>query len=113
MAVISRVVVVYCKNSTGPKVTGSRANEVLAANYILEQLKEIRKNATEPEDIFIDHQVASGYNKQYYFQNYHNIQNIVVRLQGKTDHAVMMNCHFDSVPGSPGASDNNVSKNLA
>lgn len=39
---------------------------------------------------------------------YKNIQNILVRVQGVSDHVVMVNCHFDSVPGSPGASDDIV-----
>lgn len=36
---------------------------------------------------------------------YHKIQNIVVRLEGDSPNALMINCHFDSVPGSPGAAD--------
>jgi Zn-dependent M28 family amino/carboxypeptidase len=37
---------------------------------------------------------------------YRKIQNIVVRLDGsESTNALMLNCHFDSVPGSPGAGD--------
>lgn len=36
---------------------------------------------------------------------YRKVQNVVVRLEGETPNAVMLNCHFDSVPGSPGAAD--------
>lgn len=57
-------------------------------------------------DISIDHQIVSGHNLDRAV--YKNIQNIVVRFQGKTDNALMLNCHFDSVPGSPGASDDIV-----
>jgi acetylornithine deacetylase/succinyl-diaminopimelate desuccinylase-like protein len=91
----------------GPKVVGSEANEVLAANYILQHLREVKANASNPDDIVIDHQIASGHNFESMI--YVNLQNIVVRLQGESDHALMLNCHFDSVPGSPGASDNIVS----
>lgn len=65
----------------------------------------IQKDALYPDDIQIDRQIASGFS---YYDNYYNLQNIVVRIQGETDHAVMLNCHFDSVPGSPGASDDIV-----
>lgn len=57
-------------------------------------------------DIIVDHQVVSGFNFNH--NVYKNIQNIVVRVQGETNHAVMLNCHFDSVAGSPGASDDIV-----
>lgn len=57
-------------------------------------------------DISIEQQVVSGYN--FKRSVYKNIQNIIVRYQGNTDNALMLNCHFDSVPGSPGASDDIV-----
>lgn len=34
---------------------------------------------------------------------YRNVQNVVVKLQGESDLAVMINCHFDSEAGSYGA----------
>lgn len=95
----------------GPKVVGSRANEINAVNFILNYVNEVKENATYPDDIAISHQVVSGSN--YFWGTslvYENIQNVVVKLQGEDDHAVLMNCHFDSVPGSPGASDDIVSK---
>lgn len=37
---------------------------------------------------------------------YRNIQNVVVKLvgesEGKGNHSLLLNCHYDSVPGSPG-----------
>jgi Zn-dependent M28 family amino/carboxypeptidase len=57
-------------------------------------------------DISIDHQVVSGHNFER--SVYKNIQNIVVRYQGNTDNVLMLNCHFDSIAGSPGASDDIV-----
>ncbi|CAG9799018.1 unnamed protein product [Chironomus riparius] len=92
-------------NDFGPKVVGSKANEILAADFVFSEANNIQKNATNPDDIEIDRQIESGFS---YYDNYYNLQNIVVRIQGETDHAVMLNCHFDSVPGSPGASDDIV-----
>lgn len=94
----------------GPKVTGTRANEVDAANYIIRQLKNIQSKSHKNQNITVDHQIASG---SFFLQwkpcgmmnVYRKVQNIVVRLEGETQNAVMLNCHFDSVPGSPGASD--------
>lgn len=90
----------------GPKVVGSDVNEIEAVGEMLEMLNDIRNSSAIPSDITIDLQLVSGDN--FGSAAYKNIQNIVVRLQGETDHAVMMNCHFDSVPGSPGASDDIV-----
>lgn len=46
---------------------------------------------------------------------YRNVQNFVVKLVGASEargggnHTLMLNCHFDSVAGSPGASDDAAS----
>lgn len=46
---------------------------------------------------------------------YRNVQNVVVKLFGQNEmggqnnDTLMLNCHFDSVPGSPGASDDAAS----
>lgn len=94
---------------TGPKVTGSRANEDWAVNYILDYVNEVKRNASRPDDIQVQHQMVSGLNENW-AMHYENIQNVIVRLQGEDDHALLINCHFDSVPGSPGASDDIVRK---
>lgn len=54
-------------------------------------------------DITIEHQIVSGHN--FDFAIYKNIQNIAVKLRGENDEALMINCHFDSVVGSSGASN--------
>jgi uncharacterized protein (DUF433 family) len=89
----------------GPKVAGTPKNEVLAFGHILRAVFRISEES-ESQNITIDHQLASGHNTNY--SNYRNLQNIVVKLNGNSDHAVMLNCHFDSVAGSPGASDDIV-----
>lgn len=95
---------------TGPKVVGSNANEVRAVNYILNYVNQVKVNATNPADVIIDHQVVSGTNEFWGVTlHYQNVQNVIVKLQGEDDHAVLINCHFDSVPSSPGASDDIVS----
>lgn len=88
-------------------MVGSIANEIYATNFVLDYVNEIRRNSTRPNDVFIDHMVTSGVVRDNAM--YFNIQNVVVRLQGESDHAVLMNSHYDSVPGSPGASDDIVS----
>ncbi|CRL03600.1 CLUMA_CG016511, isoform A, partial [Clunio marinus] len=93
-------------NDFGPKVVGSDANEILAFNYIFDTLNDIRNNSKLKDEIIVDTQVVSGHN--FVSASYENLQNIVVRIQGEIDNAMMMNCHFDSVPGSPGASDDIV-----
>lgn len=82
---------------------GSNANDVEAVNYILKKVNEIENVNPTVGRIMVDHQIVSGVN--FRTSIYRNLQNIVVRVQGKSDHAVMLNCHFDSVAGSPGASD--------
>lgn len=79
----------------------------------MNELSEIKNNATRSSDIDIRHQFATGVFKfkENYIINYVNVQNVIVKLQGEDDHALLVNCHFDSVAGSPGASDDIVSKN--
>lgn len=98
-------------NDFGPKVTGTEQNEVLAVNFLKKRIAEIQAKANENQNVTLDHQVVSG---SYYLSFkpygmvtlYRKVQNIVVRLDGlKSTNALMLNCHFDSVPGSPGAAD--------
>ncbi|KAI8115703.1 Endoplasmic reticulum metallopeptidase 1 [Lucilia cuprina] len=77
---------------------------------------------TKNQRIELDVQVVSGTYwtgfKPYGMTTmYRNIQNVVVKLHGEyklnqghpntnfKDKALLLNCHFDTVPGSPGASD--------
>ncbi|XP_031617647.1 endoplasmic reticulum metallopeptidase 1-like [Contarinia nasturtii] len=108
--------------SFGPRPTGSHANEVLAIDFFKRELSYIERNANPNQKIISDLQIVSG----SYFINfkphpmtniYRNVQNFIVRLAGSEEeenslrksHALMLNCHFDSVAGSPGASDDAAS----
>lgn len=102
---ITSIIIDGC--STGPKVTGSIANEVITVNYLLKRSNEIKAAYNNVSEITIDHQLVTGHHiiSAYYL----NVQNVVVKLHGKTtDVAVMINCHFDTEAGSPGASDDGV-----
>jgi acetylornithine deacetylase/succinyl-diaminopimelate desuccinylase-like protein len=88
-------------------VVGSIANEIHATQFVLDYANEIKRNSSRPNDVIVDHMLTSGVVRENAM--YYNIQNVVVRLQGESDHAVLMNSHYDSVPGSPGGSDDIVS----
>lgn len=97
----------------GPRPVGSYENEVYTRDYLQKEIQKIRNESNPLQTITTADQVSSG---AYYldmkpvgYVSYHdNVQNIVVRLSPsgrKNASAVLINCHFDSVPGSPGASD--------
>lgn len=94
------------------RVTGTYENEVLGFEYLLKEVKTIQSDSHPSQLVEIDHQVVSGsYQINFWSYDlanvYRNVQNLVVRLHGssKSSASLMYNCHFDSVPGSPGASD--------
>lgn len=103
--------------SFGPRPTGSHACEVQAVYYILTELQDIKSQANKDFVLEIDVQRPTGSFNLDFLDSltsyYHNVTNIVVRISPKKNfppqHAVLVNAHFDSVPGSPGASDDAVS----
>ncbi|XP_057663658.1 endoplasmic reticulum metallopeptidase 1-like [Diorhabda carinulata] len=99
----------------GPKVVGSYENEVLAVNFLKHEIEQIKLNAHPNQLLELDIQTVSG----SYYMNllksdninvYRNVQNIVVKLHGgnNTDKSILINSHFDSVPTSPGGSDDGI-----
>lgn len=95
--------------SIGQKVTGSYENEVLAVDFLKREINFIIQQANPKQEIVLDHQIVSGSYfldfKPYGLANiYDNVQNIVVRLSSnnKQNTSLLINCHFDSVPTSPG-----------
>ena len=93
----------------GPKVVGSVANEVTAVEFLKNEISKIQQQASDYFEFEIDVQIASGSYIHWSMVNmYQSIQNVVVKLKAKdstSDRYVLMNSHFDSVPGSPGAGD--------
>ncbi|KAL1787365.1 endoplasmic reticulum metallopeptidase 1 [Sigmodon hispidus] len=99
----------------GPRTTGSAENEVLTVQYLLEQIKLIEGQSNSLHRISVDIQRPTGsFSIDFlggFTSYYDNITNVVVKLEprGGAQHAVLANCHFDSVANSPGASDDAVS----
>lgn len=97
----------------GPKVVGSAANEQVAVQLLLSEITEIINGArTDLFNIEKDVQIASGNYLLWSMVNvYQSVQNVVVKLSPKnatTEAALLINSHFDSVPGSSGAGDSGV-----
>jgi Peptidase family M28 len=103
-------------NDFGPKPVGTYANEVLAIDFLKREISYIKQLANKKQKITDDHQVVSGaylagFRPHAMTNVYRNVQNVIVRLHGSDEgnHTLMLNCHFDSVAGSPGASDDAAS----
>lgn len=102
----------YLDNITaiGPRTVGSPENEVLAVNYLLEQIRGIERESTDAHKISVDIQRPTGsFSIDFlggFTSYYANITNVVVKLEPRSgaEHAVLSNCHFDSVPNTPGRS---------
>uniref|UniRef100_A0A5F9CE15 Endoplasmic reticulum metallopeptidase 1 n=1 Tax=Oryctolagus cuniculus TaxID=9986 RepID=A0A5F9CE15_RABIT len=101
--------------SIGPRTTGSPENEILTVRYLLEQIKLIEAQSSSLHMISVDVQRPTGsFSIDFlggFTSYYDNITNVVVKLEPRdgAQHAVLANCHFDSVANSPGASDDAVS----
>ncbi|KFB43336.1 AGAP003422-PA-like protein [Anopheles sinensis] len=99
-------------NDFGPKPTGSRANELDAAGFLRREIEKVKATKHAAQRVVTEHQIVSGAYPIAFMGNpltsvYRNAQNIVVKLAGSDDggHALMLNCHYDTVASSPGASD--------
>ena len=96
-------------NDIGPKVSGTKENEEIATNYIKKRIQQITSKSHAVQQVQFDHQIVSG----SYFLDfkpgmvaaYRGVQNLIVRLEGESPNALLLNCHYDSVMGSPGAND--------
>ncbi|CDW54154.1 Peptidase M28 domain containing protein [Trichuris trichiura] len=113
----------------GPRPSGSYECEQLATALILDEVAKIklicdlsssiitREMAIAKPVHFIHAEVQrpSGCFAlnflNHFVQCYQNVTNVVVRLgtSRQIRSALLLNCHFDSVPSSPGASDDGVS----
>jgi hypothetical protein len=109
--------------------SGTRINENDAVHYLIGALHEIKRTASR--DVLIEFEVQHP--SSFFFldflggmtnvclishlfsiiQVYNNITNVVAKISWKAGiknniRATLINAHFDSVPGSPGASDDGV-----
>ncbi|XP_037808190.1 endoplasmic reticulum metallopeptidase 1 [Lucilia sericata] len=94
----------------GPKVVGSPANEQSVVAFLLGEISQIRSEARlDLFDIEEDVQIASGNYVLWKMVNcYQSIQNVVVKITPKNSNstsALLINSHYDTVPGSSGAGD--------
>ena len=101
----------------GARPVGSYQAEVQAVQYLVEELGRIKTGCTARVRMMVDTQTVSGkfhLDSWSLYHQYSEVKNLVVRLassgQNRTGGpAVMINCHYDSVPQAPGASDDAVS----
>lgn len=101
-------------NDIGPKPTGSDANEKLTVNYLKREIELIQASKHRNQLLATEHQITTGgYPVDKLTSLYRNVQNLVVKLAGENDNstspALLLNCHFDTVASSPGASDDGAS----
>ena len=115
--------------SIGARPAGSYENEVLAVALIKRELTSIKERANPIDKLSIDIQVLfeihnfvqdsdccliqkprGSFNLELLdglTHSYKNIQNVIAKLESGNgaNHALLVNCHFDSVPQSAGISD--------
>ncbi|XP_037716788.1 endoplasmic reticulum metallopeptidase 1 [Drosophila subpulchrella] len=93
----------------GPRVVGSMANEETAVEFLRAEVAKVEAEMSDRLEIEVDVQQASGAYMHWEMVNmYQGIQNVVVRLSERNstnENYLLINSHYDSVPGSPGAGD--------
>uniref|UniRef100_A0A8D8VNW2 FXNA-like protease n=1 Tax=Cacopsylla melanoneura TaxID=428564 RepID=A0A8D8VNW2_9HEMI len=102
--------------SLGPRPVGSFENEVLAVNFLRKEINNvIQQSDPKVHQIRLDTQTVSGAFPLTFLDRmtniYRNVQNVIVRVGPVVEsaHSLLVNCHFDTVPDSPGASDDGSS----
>nr|CDS31790.1 endoplasmic reticulum metallopeptidase 1 [Hymenolepis microstoma] len=100
--------------SLGPRTSGSINNEIHTRKYLFSQLRKIQRVALSSGlDADIDEQISrsSSFQTHVHVTSYAHIPNLLLRLHDPRikrilpARAVLINCHYDSAPQSPGASD--------
>ena len=102
--------------SLGIRHAGSEANDVKTKELLLSIINEIKDSSSPAVSIETSVQHPSGHFYLDFLGGmthlYENLTNVVVRLKGagkSPEHALLVNCHFDSALGSPAASDDAIS----
>ena len=100
----------------GIRNAGSYQNDILARDVLLSAIEHIKNEASPEIEIETSVQQPSGHFHLAFLGGmthlYENLTNVVVRLSRRNsnkEHALLVNCHFDSALGSPAASDDAVS----
>lgn len=100
--------ILYDLTSFGEKSLGSDGHR-LATEYLLNKVSEIVvESRSDLYDIEVDHQISSGQKASIVYKD---VSNIVIKLTPKNrqSHATLLvNSHYDSEYGSPGAGDNSI-----
>jgi hypothetical protein len=93
----------------GPRTTGSYENEVLAIKFFKEEIGIMVDRAKPIHKVQMDIQKTSGAFPLHFLDGmtnvYRDVQNVIVRVSAKyaeSPHSLLVNCHFDTVSGSPG-----------
>lgn len=93
----------------GEKVSGSDINEIVAVNFLKQEIMAIKAQASPLQSIELDVQIGSSdFEVMSMISVYQGIQNVVVKLSGKrknSKYSLLINCHYDTVPVSVGAGD--------
>jgi acetylornithine deacetylase/succinyl-diaminopimelate desuccinylase-like protein len=99
----------------GPRTAGSHENEVLAIKFFQETIGSIVEQANPIHEVQMDIQKTSGAFPLHFLDGmtnvYRDVQNVIVRVSAQhapSAHSLLVNCHFDTVPGSPGESYHDV-----
>lgn len=87
---------------------GSFENEILTINYLRHELNQIKENANFVHEIEIDFHKSSGAFQLKFLDGmtnvYKDVRSVVVKVSSKvkSEHSLLLNCHYDSVADSPG-----------
>ncbi|KAH8252654.1 hypothetical protein KR032_001078, partial [Drosophila birchii] len=94
----------------GPRLVGDVNNEVTAVNFLLNEIEKVRQVLRD--DVYemeVEVQRASGsYLIKGFLNHYKGVQNVLVKLSTRSSNSssyLLVNSHFDTKPGSPGAGD--------
>lgn len=105
--------------SIGPRLAGTVENEIIATRMLIKRLTDIARLAPKSVSIEIEEQHPSSHFYLAFLDGlinvYDKVSNVVIRIswlefdkEQLFSDAILVNAHFDSAPGSPGASDDGI-----